>query len=135
MTVGNNKPEDEGVCTVILHVLREIPMPSENRLTAILNRKSQVRPRIRTWPARTECHCSTTCATTTARNNLILFLSVLTQNALEQLVLGRSLICISYQDTINQRNVLPILSSFAKKRVEVNKRTSWSSGYGRRLTF
>ena len=54
-------------CTILLHILRESPTPSENRKTPILNRKSQVCPAIRTQSARTECHCYTTCATTTAK--------------------------------------------------------------------
>ena len=45
-------------------------MQSENRLTAILNRKkAKVRLGIQTWPALTECHRSTTCATTTSTAN------------------------------------------------------------------
>ena len=39
--------------------LRETRTLSKNRLTTILNLKSQVRPGIRTQPARAECRLST----------------------------------------------------------------------------
>ena len=45
------------------NVLRERPMPSKNRLTAILNWKRQICQWIKTWPAWTECSCSTARAT------------------------------------------------------------------------
>ena len=38
MMIGNRKEEGR-VCTVLLHVIRKSPTPSENRLTAILNWK------------------------------------------------------------------------------------------------
>ena len=31
-----------------------------------LKNHPEINPEIRAWPARTECHCSTTCATTAA---------------------------------------------------------------------
>ena len=50
-------------------LFRKSPEPSKNRFTAILNQKRQVRTRIRTRHAWTECHCSTAWATTTARDD------------------------------------------------------------------
>ena len=48
MIIGNRK--EELVRAVLLHVLRDSLSPSENRLRAILNCKSQVRPGIWTRP-------------------------------------------------------------------------------------
>ena len=54
--IGNRKEEGR-VCTVLLHVIRKSPTPSENRLTAISElKKAKVKPRIQTWPAQPECH-------------------------------------------------------------------------------
>ena len=39
MMIGNRKEEGR-VCTVPLHIIRKSPMPSKNRLTAVLNKKS-----------------------------------------------------------------------------------------------
>ena len=36
-----NRNEEGGACTVILHVIKNSPTPSENRLTAVLNGKSR----------------------------------------------------------------------------------------------
>ena len=64
MMVGNSKEEGREI-TVLLHVIRKSPTPSENRLTAILNwKKAEVLPGIQTWPAQTECQRYATCATT-----------------------------------------------------------------------
>ena len=50
MMIGNRKKE-VGVCIVLLHVIRKKPMPSKNRLTAVVNLEAQVCPGIRTLPA------------------------------------------------------------------------------------
>ena len=59
-----NRKEEGRVCIVLLNVIRKTPWHSKNRSTEVLNWKT---PKIRTWPTQTECRCSTTCATTTAR--------------------------------------------------------------------
>ena len=46
--------------------LRETWTVSKNRLTTILNPKGQVRPGIRTQPARAECRLSTACEAQTS---------------------------------------------------------------------
>ena len=72
MMIGNKK-EERRVCTILLHIIRKSPTPSENRLTAILNwKKAKVWPGIWTRPVQTECHRSTTCATTTSIVHIIL---------------------------------------------------------------
>ena len=61
MMIGNSK-EIGRVCTILLYINRKSPTPSNSEL-----KKAKVRPRIRTWPAQTEFHRSTTCATTTSK--------------------------------------------------------------------
>ena len=65
MLGSRNKEERE--CTVLSHVIRKKPTPSENILTAILNWKNpKYVPGFSPSLPGPECRCSTTCATTTA---------------------------------------------------------------------
>ena len=64
--IGNWKEEHVPVCGTFF---RDIHMPNKNKLRVLLNWKSPVCPRIRTWLAWIECNCSTTCANTTAKIN------------------------------------------------------------------
>ena len=62
--IGDRKQERRRKSRLYSLFFRKSLAPSENTFTAILNQKSQVCPGIQTRLARTECHCSTACATT-----------------------------------------------------------------------
>ena len=62
MMIGNWKEEG---CLSTIQWTRESPIPSENRLTAIMNQKALTSPGIWTRPTRIECHRSTAWATAT----------------------------------------------------------------------
>ena len=63
--IGNRKEEGR-VCAVILHAMRKSSTPSENIFDHNSKlKKAPVCHRIRTQHAQTECHHSTTRATTT----------------------------------------------------------------------
>ena len=47
-------------------LLEKAPNPVRIDWLQLWTEKTQGRPRIHTWPAETECHNSTTCATTTS---------------------------------------------------------------------
>ena len=82
MMIGNRKKEGR-VCTVLSQDVRNYPKPSENRLRAILNlKKALVHPGIRAQPAQTECHRSTTCATTNTTSKRRLALPFVRQRSL-----------------------------------------------------
>ena len=40
--VNDDRKEENGECTILLHILRESPMPRENGLAAMVNQKKPV---------------------------------------------------------------------------------------------
>ena len=66
--LANDDRKEERRRKSMLHSInRKMPTPSENRYDSNFElKKAFLHPEIRTRPAQTDCHCSTTCATTTS---------------------------------------------------------------------
>ena len=111
MVTGKRIKEGWG-WTVLLHVLRESPLPRKNILAAIQNWKSQAWHRIQTQPARTECCHSTACANTPAlrRRDLEAQMPELTQGSVFSD--DPILICWLSQGTKKSLTWLPVLTFF-----------------------
>ena len=72
--IGDRKQERRRksmYATLYFSFFRKSPVPSKSRFATILHQKSSVRLGIQTRLARTECHCSTACATTTSHLKLM----------------------------------------------------------------